>query len=94
ENSLRQLCTDRVDLLLVHRPDWLTAADETAGALDALVRSGKVLHVGVSNYLTHQFELAARSAGPLPSASAATSSIPPASSQRAEARTIAGNSSA
>lgn len=59
ENSLRQLGTDRIDLLLVHRPDWLTEADETALTLNALVRSGKVRHIGVSNYLTHQFELLA-----------------------------------
>ena len=59
ENSLRQLHTDRLDLLLVHRPDWLTPADETAQALDALVQAGKVRHVGVSNYLPHQFALLA-----------------------------------
>lgn len=57
EKSLRLLGTDRIDLFLVHRPDWLTSADETAEALNRLVREGKILHAGVSNYNTHQFDL-------------------------------------
>ncbi len=57
EKSLRLLGTDRLDLLLVHRPDWLTSADETAEGLNRLLREGKILHAGVSNYNVHQFEL-------------------------------------
>ena len=57
ERSLRELNTDYIDLLLIHRPDWLTSAEETARGLTAVVESGKVRHVGVSNYSTHQFAL-------------------------------------
>jgi predicted oxidoreductase len=57
EKSLRLLQTDCLDLLLVHRPDWLTAADDTAEGLQTLIRQGKVRHAGVSNYNVHQVEL-------------------------------------
>ncbi len=57
ENSLRELHTDYLDLLLLHRPDPFMDADETAGALGDLVKSGKVRHVGVSNFTPSQFEL-------------------------------------
>ncbi|WP_410217439.1 aldo/keto reductase family oxidoreductase [Paracoccus sp. (in: a-proteobacteria)] len=57
ERSLRDLGTDRVDLLLIHRPDPLMDADETGAALDALVASGKVRTVGVSNFRPFQVEL-------------------------------------
>lgn len=57
ERSLSELETDYVDVLLIHRPDWLTSAEETAEALNQLVRSGKILHAGVSNYNVHQFAL-------------------------------------
>lgn len=57
EKSLRLLGTDRIDLFLVHRPDWLTSADETAEGLNKLMREGKILHAGVSNYNFHQVEL-------------------------------------
>jgi predicted oxidoreductase len=56
EKSLRLLGTDRIDVLLVHRPDWLTPAGETAAGLERLLRDGKILHAGVSNYLPSQFE--------------------------------------
>ena len=56
EESLRLLRTDHLDLFLVHRPDWLTAADETADGLNRLLREGKILSAGVSNYSVHQFE--------------------------------------
>ncbi len=59
EKSLRFLGTDRVELLLVHRPDWLTRADDTAAGLNALVRGGKIRAAGVSNYTVAQFELLA-----------------------------------
>jgi predicted oxidoreductase len=66
ERSLRELNTDRIDLLLVHRPDWLTSAEETARGLQRVVEAGKVRHVGVSNYSTHQFALLARYLGRAP----------------------------
>ncbi len=57
ERSLRNLSTDYIDLLLIHRPDPLINADETAEAFYELKKSGKVLHFGVSNFLPHQFSL-------------------------------------
>jgi predicted oxidoreductase len=48
--SLRALATDRIDLLLIHRPDPLMDHHETGRALDALVAGGKVRAVGVSNF--------------------------------------------
>lgn len=56
EESLRQLGTDRLDLLLIHRPDPLMDFDEIAEAFTRLQQSGKVRHVGVSNFTRHQFE--------------------------------------
>lgn len=56
EASLRQLGTDRLDLLLIHRPDPLMNFDEVAEAFIRLQRDGKVRHVGVSNFTRHQFE--------------------------------------
>jgi predicted oxidoreductase len=57
EKSLRLLGTDRVELFLVHRPDWLTRADDTASGLNQLLKDGKIAHAGVSNYNVHQFDL-------------------------------------
>lgn len=57
EKSLRLLGTDYLDLLLVHRPDWLTSADETAAGLNQLLKEGKIRAAGVSNYTVHQFDL-------------------------------------
>ncbi|NNE93887.1 MAG: aldo/keto reductase [Verrucomicrobiales bacterium] len=57
EKSLQLLHTDRIDLLLVHRPDWFERASETAAGLTQLLTEGKILHAGVSNYLPGQFEL-------------------------------------
>jgi aryl-alcohol dehydrogenase-like predicted oxidoreductase len=48
--SLRRLRTDRIDLLQLHAFDALTPLEETLRALDDLVRAGKVLYVGCSNY--------------------------------------------
>jgi predicted oxidoreductase len=59
EQSLEKLRTDRVDLLLIHRPDPLMDADEVAEAFLQLRQSGKVLHFGVSNFTPSQFELLA-----------------------------------
>jgi len=57
EKSLRLMGIDEIDLLLVHRPDWLTSADETAEGLNKLLKDGKIRSAGVSNYNVHQFEL-------------------------------------
>ncbi|MFN0078394.1 MAG: aldo/keto reductase family oxidoreductase [Prosthecobacter sp.] len=57
EKSLRFMGIDHIDLLLVHRPDWLTSADETAEGLNKLLKDGKIRSAGVSNYNVHQFEL-------------------------------------
>lgn len=56
EKSLRFLRTDFLDLLLIHRPDWLTSIDSTAEGLNALLASGKIRAAGVSNYSASQFE--------------------------------------
>ena len=56
ETSLRQLGTDRLDLLLIHRPDPLMDFDEIAAAFTQLRQAGKVLHFGVSNFSRHQFD--------------------------------------
>ncbi|MEM7144805.1 MAG: aldo/keto reductase [Verrucomicrobiota bacterium] len=57
EKSLRLMNTDCLDVLLVHRPDWLTRADETAEGLNRLMKEGKIKCAGVSNYTVHQFEV-------------------------------------
>src|SRR3954452_2703452 len=54
EASLRRLGTDHIDLYQVHEWDGQTPIDETLGALDMLVRSGKVRYVGASNYAAWQ----------------------------------------
>jgi predicted oxidoreductase len=59
DHSLAKLHTDRIDLLLLHRPDPLMDADETADALNTLKASGKVLSLGVSNFTVGQFDLLA-----------------------------------
>lgn len=57
EASLRDMATDHIDLLLIHRPDPFMDADETGATLDALVKSGKVKAVGVSNFRPWDFAL-------------------------------------
>ncbi|TXC65438.1 oxidoreductase [Piscinibacter aquaticus] len=59
ETSLRALGVERLDLLLVHRPDPLMDADEVAGAFAALRDAGKVAHFGASNFAPATFELLA-----------------------------------
>ncbi len=57
EQSLQALGTDRLDLLLIHRPDPLMDADEVARCFEDLRLAGKVLHFGASNHSVHQFAL-------------------------------------
>jgi len=57
EQSLVNLATDHLDLLLIHRPDPLMDADEVAAAFLNLHQSGKVRHFGVSNFTSAQFSL-------------------------------------
>lgn len=50
DQSLRRMGLDYVDIFYHHRPDPNTPLEETMGALDLLVRQGKALYVGISNY--------------------------------------------
>ena len=54
EDSLRRLKTDRIDLYQIHMQDLGTPEEEIARALDDLVRAGKVLYVGCSNYAAYR----------------------------------------
>ena len=58
DGSLDRLGTDYVDLYQYHRPDGVTPIEETLGALDELVRAGKVRHVGSSNFSPEQVRAA------------------------------------
>jgi aryl-alcohol dehydrogenase-like predicted oxidoreductase len=58
--SLRRLRTDVIDLHQYHEPDGVTPIEETLGALDELVRAGKVRHIGCSNFSAEQVEEADR----------------------------------
>ena len=57
EVTLKHLQTEQIDVLLVHRPDYLMNAEELASAFDTLRVQGKVRHFGVSNFSASQFEL-------------------------------------
>ncbi|GAB3018727.1 aldo/keto reductase [Bowmanella dokdonensis] len=57
ERSLHELGIERLDVLLIHRPDPLMDADEVAEAFRCLKQAGKVRHFGVSNFSTSQFAL-------------------------------------
>lgn len=50
DQSLKRMNLDYVDIFYHHRPDPDTPIEETMGALDQIVRSGKALYVGISNY--------------------------------------------
>lgn len=54
ERSLRSMNLDYVDIFYSHRPDPVTPIEETIGALDALVKQGKALYVGISSYSAEQ----------------------------------------
>ena len=58
--SLRRMNVDYVDIFYHHRPDPETPLEETMGALHDIVRSGKALYAGISNYSAAQTEEAAR----------------------------------
>ncbi|MGC3859832.1 L-glyceraldehyde 3-phosphate reductase [Micromonospora chersina] len=59
DQSLRRMGLDYVDIFYSHRFDPDTPLEETMGALDAVVRSGKALYVGISNYNSEQTARAA-----------------------------------
>jgi L-glyceraldehyde 3-phosphate reductase len=59
DQSLRRLGVDYVDVFYHHRPDPDTPLEETMTALDAVVRAGKALYVGISNYTAEQTARAA-----------------------------------
>lgn len=57
ENSLKNLKTDYLDVMLVHRPSPLMVADEIAEAVAQLKKEGKIIDFGVSNFTPSQTEL-------------------------------------
>jgi predicted oxidoreductase len=65
DQSLQRLHTDRIDLYQLHRPDFLMAPDEVAGAFSQLKAAGKVREFGVSNFLPSQVT-ALQKACPMP----------------------------
>jgi predicted oxidoreductase len=60
DGSLAALGTDRIDILLLHRPDALVEPEEVARAFDELESSGKVRAFGVSNHTPRQIDLLRR----------------------------------
>lgn len=58
DQSLRRMNVDYVDVFYHHRPDPNTPLEETMSALDHIVRSGKALYVGISNYKAEEAEKA------------------------------------
>lgn len=55
-NSLKNLATDYIDLLLIHRPDPFISLEEVTEAFNQLEKEGKVLYFGVSNFNPLQFK--------------------------------------
>ena len=60
DQSLRRMGLDYVDIFYHHRPDTETPLEETMGALDHIVRSGKALYAGISSYTADQTRQAAK----------------------------------
>jgi L-glyceraldehyde 3-phosphate reductase len=60
DQSLKRMGLDYVDIFYSHRPDPNTPIEETMGALDSVVRQGKALYVGISNYSAEQTEEAVK----------------------------------
>ena len=58
DQSLKRMGLDYVDIFYSHRPDPRTPIEETMGALDTLVRQGKALYIGLSNYTAEQTTMA------------------------------------
>jgi L-glyceraldehyde 3-phosphate reductase len=54
DQSLKRMGLDYVDIFYHHRPDEMTPLEETMGALDGIVRQGKALYIGLSNYKPDQ----------------------------------------
>ena len=63
EDSLRRLHTDAIDLYQLHRPDPEAPLADTLGALDALVRAGKVREIGCSYFTARELQEARAAAG-------------------------------
>ncbi len=60
DQSLKRMSLEYVDIFYSHRPDQDTPLEETMGALDHLVKQGKALYAGISNYNPEQTQKAAR----------------------------------
>jgi len=65
EDSLRRLQTDYIDLYQAHRYDYETPVEETMRAFDDLVRAGKILYIGVSEWRAEEIKAALKVAGEL-----------------------------
>jgi aryl-alcohol dehydrogenase-like predicted oxidoreductase len=64
EDSLKRLATDRIDLYQLHQPDPETPIADTLGALNDLIRAGKVREIGCSNFSAEQIRQAAAAVEP------------------------------
>lgn len=60
DQSLKRMGLEYVDIFYHHRPDPETPLEETMGALDSIVRQGKALYVGLSNYRVPEMEKAVK----------------------------------
>jgi len=63
DQSLKRLGMEYVDIFYHHRPDPETPLEETLGALDLIIKQGKALYIGLSNYRGEQFKKAVNIAG-------------------------------
>ncbi len=66
EASLRRLRTDHIDLYQIHEPNKEIPVEETLGAMEELVKAGKVRFVGVSNFSVEELQQARKALGSLP----------------------------
>ena len=64
EDSLKRLGTDYIDLYQLHQPDPTVPIGDTLGALNDLVKAGKVKEIGCSNFSAEQLDEAARATKP------------------------------